>query len=340
MKRLLICADASSQIGTGHVRRMLTLAAALTKLGASITFQTGELGAEILNASEWHDPVNTDGCEPSTVLKNLENATYDGVILDSYSWDATNEKPLRSKVNFIAAVDDLANRLHDVDFLIDQNANQDPKAYDRLLPKHCVSVIGGSYCLLPNQFQKRRCAAVEQREAPIFVSMGGGDPNGDLFDVVETLLSETALPLTIATGKHISDASRLEELANRFRARIDLVFDSDHVADQMEKSQFAVASGGTMTWERASMGLPSICLIVADNQLESSNWLAQRGFHIAFDLRNSWDRESLADTVRSFVQNDSQRQCFSKKSVKLVARDGAVRAARALLNTLEQFTKT
>lgn len=322
------------------MRRMLTFAGALSKLGACVTFQTSKLGAEILHASAWHDKVVIDKCDRSAVLRNLENAAYDGVILDNYFWDATNEGPLRSKVPFIAAVDDLANRLHDVDFLIDQNANQDPKAYDGLLPKHCVSVIGGSYCLLPSQFQKQRRSAVEQQEAPIFVSLGGGDPNSDLLDIVETLLSATSLPLTIATGKHISDAVRLEEFAKRYKARIELIFDSDHVADQMEKSQFAVASGGTMTWERASMGLPSICLIVADNQVESSNWLAQRGYHLTFDLRNRWDRKSLADVVQSFAQNDSQRQRFSEKSVKLVARDGAVRAARALLDTLEQLTET
>lgn len=340
MTNLLICADAQADIGTGHLRRMLTLATALQTRGVSITLQTSPLGAEIAQAAPFKGTVITAPCTLETVSQSLQQRAFEGVILDNYHWDAPAESLLRAHVPFIAVVDDLANRPHDADLLLDQNAHHDTGHYDGLVPAHCIRLVGGRYCLLAAPFQKDRQPALSDPAAPIFVSLGGGDPFRDLLSVSEALLTATNLPLTIATGSHISDAMALRALAAAVEPRMEVIFDSPRVAEQMEKSQFAVAAGGTMTWERAAMGLPSLCLIVADNQLDSATWLAAQKIHATFDLRAGWSQSALAEAVNAFAKDTKHKHIYHDNSRALIARDGAVRVARTLLDSLHRPTST
>lgn len=333
---LLICADAQPQIGTGHLRRMLTWAEALIQQDAQITLQTSALGADIAAASSLDLPIITATCTPQDVAMTLQQDRFDGVILDNYHWTATAETPLRAHVPFIAVVDDLANRAHDADLLLDQNAHHSADDYDHLLPAACTRLVGGDYCLLASPFREDRTPATGTLNAPVFVSLGGGDPHNDLVPITQILLTQTALSLTIATGSHIAEAAALQALADQHPDRVELVFDSPRVADQMQASQFAVAAGGTMTWERAAMGLPSLCLVLADNQADSATWLAARDVHANFDMRPGWDRTAFTAAVQTFAADTAGQQRYAAASRALIARDGAVRAARALLESLHQ----
>lgn len=333
MTHLLICADVQPQIGTGHLRRMLTLAEALVQEGVQITIQTSLLGRKI--ASDM--TVVVAPCTPADVAATLQENHFDGVILDNYHWQTQTESTLRTHVPFIVIVDDLADRPHDADLLLDQNAHHSACDYDDLLPDHCTRLVGGSYCLLAKPFQTAHMKPATSKSS-VFVSLGGGDPNDDLVPIVSALIRHTDLHLNIATGSHIAQASALQTLADENKSRVELVFDSTRVATQMQSSQFAIAAGGTMTWERAALGLPSLCLIVADNQAESAAWLAERAIHATFDLRHDWDTVHFIDTVNAFAADPKRRQIYAQNSQKLIARDGAVRTARALLHSLRQTT--
>lgn len=338
MTDLLICADASADIGTGHLRRMITFAQALRAQGAIVHLQTSPLGADIARAALFQGTLIAGSCDPDAVLATLRQRLFDGVILDNYHWHAPLETGLRTAVPFVAVVDDLADRAHDADLLLDQNAHHRAVDYDGLLPTKCISLVGGQYCLLAKPFQRDRYPKLLDADAPVFVSLGGGDPHKDILPITEILLKETTLSLTVATGSHISDATALRTLAAQHGPRMDLIFDSPRVADQMERSQFAIAAGGTMTWERASMGLPSLCLIIADNQVDSATWLAEREVHSTFDMRPGWTHDKFARTVQIFSKDTKRQRIYHDNSRVLVARDGAVRAARALLHSVQTST--
>lgn len=331
--RILICADAHPQVGTGHLRRMLTLGQALIEQRTQITVQTSSLGESIAQASDLALHTIVAPCTPQAVIETLKHDRYDAVLLDNYQWDATSEVLLRAHVPFIAVVDDLADRPHDADLLLDQNAHHQTADYDGLLPADCQRLVGGDYCLLGTQFRTLPETPKDQN-APVFVSLGGGDPNNDLVPMVQTLLTAIPYRLTIATGSHIDQAKDLQLIADQHRPRVELIFDSSRVAQQMQESRFAVAAGGTMTWERAALGLPSLCLIVADNQVDSAAWLAERDVHTPFDLRPGWPKSAFAQAVANFATDTARQKRHAQKSRDLIPRDGAVRAARALLNSL------
>ena len=335
--RILICADAQPLIGTGHLRRMLTLAGALSEIsGTNITVRTSELGHSIAAGAQLGMKVSIGSCSPADVAHTLMNSDFDIVILDNYFWNATNETQLRPYVKIICVVDDLADRPHDADVLLDQNAHHVPEDYDGLLPRHCERLVGGQYCLLGHAFTRLPTPAAPPHEGPVFVSLGGGDPHDDLPDVVSAIVETAGLPVTIATGSHIKSAETLREIATKHTDTVELIFNSREVARQMQISSFAVAAGGTMIWERAAIGLPSLCMIVADNQVESTSWLKKREMHEVFDLRGDWSPEHLASRVIALSKDNDRRETYAQNSRRLVARDGAVRVARALIDKFQQ----
>ncbi len=338
---ILICADAQPQVGTGHLRRMLTLAGSLIEsapniqltirtstLGASIAREIGPRGLQIAEAS----------CSPEAVKAHLENKRYAAVILDNYHWNEQNEAPLRALTDCLCVIDDLADRPHDVDLLLDQNAYHSDRDYVGLAPSDCTLLAGAEFCLLSRQFRTEQVRTANplllESAAPIFVSLGGGDPNRDLLPITQTLLANTPFSLTLATGSHIADAEALQSLVKQHSDRVELIFDSPRVAEQMLKSKFAVASGGTMTWERAAVGLPSLCLIVADNQYKSAHWLADRNVHDIFDIRASWSPKKLAQAALALGSDKKRQTDYFNASRALSLENGVVRVATTLLKKI------
>lgn len=336
MLRFLICADARASIGTGHLRRMMTLAKELSKdSDIYLTLQTSALGSEI--AETTFEDINIAPCTTESVLATLTDTKFDAVILDNYHWNATTTTPLRAKVPTVMVVDDLADRQHDADILLDQNAHHKASQYEMLVSKNCELLVGADYCLLSEEFRRARSLLRTTKElssdAPIFLSLGGGDPNNDLTKMLRCILENTPYNITIATGSHIKEALDLRHLAGRNSDRVELVFDSTRVADQMISSQFAVAAGGTMTWERAAVGLPSLCLVIADNQIDSSDWLKERNVHDVFDARNSdWSEKDFIEAVVSFGKDRKRQNEFSANSKSLIAGEGVVHTAQALIS--------
>lgn len=145
------------------------------------------------------------------------------------------------------------------------------------------------------------------------------------------ILAGTDLQVSIATGSHIADATTLRALAAQYPDRVELLFDSPRVAEQMNAAGFAIAAGGTMSWERAVLGLPGLCLIVADNQAEAVRWLEAKGLHRAFDLRGPWQEANLLAAIQSYEADKPARIAHARLACELITGDGVVAAADAIL---------
>lgn len=341
--RILISALATERLGTGHLRRMATLMAALRDAGeVEIICHTTALGQRILAAggpSVAEVRLLPAPDDPAVAIAQLADTVVDlrpdVTILDNYIWDATTEARLAPACGFLCVVDDLADRHHWADLLLDQCPTQQASAYAGLVPLGCRLLVGGDYCLIAKPFRQLRAAGVPnpaERLAlrPVFLSLGGGDPNRDLLRLTRLILEVTDRPLSIATGSHIADADALVALAEA-EPRLRLHLDSTVVARQMNEAGYAVASGGTMTWERAALGLPSLSLVVVDNQVEATRWLAERGYQSSFDLRPGWrDRDFVAALAR--YDADAELRCAqSAAALTLVTGGGAARTAGAIL---------
>ena len=345
MTNIAICADAQSDIGMGHLRRMLTLAEALlSHQSVNVTILTSKLGKQVA-VTQNIPQLRTEAGQinPHEVRKHLSQADFDMVVLDNYFWNDQSETKLRPFVKNICVVDDLADRNHDADVLLDQNAHHSSEHYSGLVQNTCNLLIGSQYCLLSSNFRstdvREHLPPDLHSNAPIFVSLGGGDPNNSLLRLTTLLLKHTPFALTVATGSHISDAIHLKKLEHENDDRLEVILDSKTVKSQMMKSKFAVAAGGTMTWERAIVGLPSLCLVVADNQVESSTWLKDNNIHDVFDMRRSdWSETSFLEMLTRFTASPKRLQIFRDNSRKLIDGNGAFRAAKALIDHILKQT--
>jgi len=213
-QRFFIRADSSTDVGSGHVMRCLTLADHLRQKGADINFvcreEPGNLISHIENKrykvyrlSAGID-LNEERRCAKIILSEYETKP-DWLIIDHYDIDVLYESSLRKYVKKIMVMDDLANRRHDCDLLLDQNFCEDMKTrYNGLIPNYCIKLIGPEYALLRPEFQKARQSLRERKGEikRILVSMGGSDPKNEICKVMRALklLNRTEITIDVVVG--------------------------------------------------------------------------------------------------------------------------------------------
>jgi len=283
--------DASAQIGTGHLMRCLTLADALRQRGAAIRFVSRqladdlqqvirgrghgcvELGAEISPDRESGDARDT--------AQLLADRRWDWLVVDHYGLGAHWERAMRETAVRVFAIDDLADRQHDCDVLLDQNhLAAGAERYAGRVPAACRVLIGPRHALLRPEYREWRERLTPRSGAVqrVLVCFGGTDPQNMTTLALEALTHPTLahLAVDIVTG---SDAARRRGLDRRAAQRPGTTVHGPrpHLADLMAHSDLAVGAGGSTTWERMCLGLRSLVITLADNQVHVAEWLSHEG---------------------------------------------------------------
>jgi UDP-2,4-diacetamido-2,4,6-trideoxy-beta-L-altropyranose hydrolase len=313
--RVVLRADASLEIGTGHVMRCLALAEELRRRGADCEFICRELPGHLAPEIErrgFHvhllvegyrgraEESRTDVAAPSgyggwlggvsqtddadQVLATLAGRAVDWLVIDHYALDKRWEAQLRSAARKIMVIDDLAERPHECDLLLDQNAARNPGDYKALVPIACEVLCGPEFALLRPEFAElrsrslaRRASAVVER---ILVSLGGVDKDnatGTVLDALNesSLSGETRIVVMMGRTAPWIEEVRRQAMALPFSVEVEVA--STNVADLMAASDFAVGAAGSTSWERCCMGLPCAMVLMADNQEGAYAELQQAG---------------------------------------------------------------
>ena len=331
--------DASVEIGTGHVMRCLTLADALRSKGAECVFlsrlHAGHLfetiiqrGHEVISLSAKKKPItipaNTNeqhalwlGTDWSTdsmeTLKALEGKAIDWLVIDHYALDYRWEKSLKPTVSHIMVIDDLADRPHDCDLLLDQNLGRIEQDYKFLLPNHTVKLLGPQYALLRPEFGELRAQSLQRRsETPPFknllIMMGGVDKNNLTGDVLAALY-DCKLPkescITVIMGTHAPWLAQIQIQAAQMPWPTRVLVNVDDIAKLMAESDLAIGAGGGAAWERCSLGLPSLVLVLASNQAHVAQSLQKTGAADALFIF-----ENLKKASQKFISKISDKQAL------------------------------
>jgi UDP-2,4-diacetamido-2,4,6-trideoxy-beta-L-altropyranose hydrolase len=338
---VLIRADASAAIGSGHVMRCLTLAHSLRAKGAVVSFVSRELPGNLIryveskgfavhrlaapsggNDAGWLgvDPAR-DAAETAALLAGIEQQT-DWLIVDHYGLDRQWESRMRPYVRNIMAIDDLANREHDCDILLDQNLYADmEQRYEGLLPPDCRQLLGPAYVLLRDEFYQAR-RTVNRNKGPverILIFFGGSDPTNETVKALRVFrkmgLPDIALDVVVGAANPERDQIKklCESLPNaRFHCQID------NMAELMAKADFSIGAGGSSLWERCFLGLPSLTVIVADNQIKTSEAAAASG--ATWNLGESKDVTDrvLERAIREMATNEELRWKMTRSAWKLL----------------------
>lgn len=352
--RVAFRADGSIQIGSGHVMRCLTLADELVRRDAKTHFiarsHPGHL-AELIRQRGYdctllpaltgsfreehkgsaHRLAAQDANETTKALMALGD--LDWLVVDHYALDAVWEESIRRLGPRILAIDDLADRPHHCDILLDQNLQARDDRYDRLLPETCLRLLGPTYALLRPQFAAARKTVTPRsgKVERILVSFGGSDPDNltatTLDAVVETSGSDLAVDVVLGP-----DNPRRQELEARC-ARTDNVTGHWNVTDMaalMAIADLSVGAVGATTWERACLGLPAIVVTIADNQRPTAACAERRGILQWLGDAGDITAAQIATALRAALAEPDALATQSHQGMAMVDGDGAVRVAEAM----------
>ncbi len=343
--KIFIRADASVAIGTGHVMRCLTLAQALREAGASVSFICRELPGN-LNAyieqqgfrvcSIAHDASagwEEDARQTLTAITD-SGAHPDWVITDHYGLDARWESALRPLAGHIMAIDDLADRPHDCDLLLDQNTHAGQEtAYARLIPPHASQLLGPHYALLRREFAQAR-AALSPRDASlkrILVFFGGSDPSNETEKALDALSTPdfAGIALDVVVGASNPCRDRIRELC---AARPDTTYHCQvsNMAQLMACADLSIGAGGSTTWERMALGLPTLVISVASNQEQIAQHLATQGAQRYLGSARDIGAEHIREALLQLSQAPRERVAMSDIAMALVDGLGASRVATVM----------
>ncbi len=316
---ILIRADASLTIGSGHVMRCRTLARELQRRGAAITFLSRRQPGDLISMLEQEFPVlalpqlpltatqtsegqplqgrelygawlgcsqNQDAadCLQALALAGIRGASW--LVVDHYGLDATWETQLLGglagdAVPRLLVIDDLADRAHQADLLLDQNffGEATDARYAGLVPEHCRQLLGPHYALLgPHYAQLHPLVPPRTELRRLLVFFGGVDPANLTGRALEALLApELAhLAVDVVLGLQSPHRQAVAELVAR-RPHTTLHDPLPSLAGLIVRADLAIGAGGATTWERACLGLPSLVVAIADNQLPFAVALDQVG---------------------------------------------------------------
>jgi UDP-2,4-diacetamido-2,4,6-trideoxy-beta-L-altropyranose hydrolase len=322
--------------GGGHVMRCLSLAGALKQRGLFCAFAVGEEGRAVLRrfgaafASLERDALQSEAETGGAAL----------VVFDDYAVDAAFERRLSPHVDVLAAIDDLADRPHAVDVLIDPGYGRNAQDYDGLLPQRALRLIGPSYALLRPAFAALR-ASSEQRPFSkprrLFASFGLSDVDQAAHRVVS--LARRAAPELLIDLALSSSAPSLAPLRALADPKIQIHLDAADVAGLMARADVGVGGGGVAAWERACVGLPSVLVALADNQRPMARRLHAAGATLVVDVADA-DFDALLSAALESLADPMLRRRLSKVSQDLCDGRGAERAADALIDLIARGRST
>jgi UDP-2,4-diacetamido-2,4,6-trideoxy-beta-L-altropyranose hydrolase len=348
--RVLIRADASVTIGSGHIARCLTLASTLRTDGADVRFACRELPGHLLNrladqgyityalparygAEEDQDieaalPWQAD---LSALAEQLaDEPRFDWLIVDHYGLDARWEKAAEGLADRVMAIDDLANRPHAVDVLLDQNysAQALPHPYAAWVGPECRTFLGPRFALLRDEFQCE-AIAIKRRVKRVLVNFGGFDAAGQVYATMLAIQGFDDLQVDFVAGLHNPHWQAMSELAAS-RPEWHLHTLTGNFFALMQAADLFIGAGGGTTWERAALGLPTICISVANNQQLNAQLLAEAGVHRYLGAHGQLDPRRLRDAIEQICGDAVLRRSFAEQSRLLVDGRGARRIADVL----------
>jgi UDP-2,4-diacetamido-2,4,6-trideoxy-beta-L-altropyranose hydrolase len=328
---VLFRARGGATIGGGHLMRCISLATALKKKGFDVGFSVNADAVAALPLIETFPLYREEEINFLSAAAN-GNRPADILIIDDYGWGAENDTRCRPYFPFIASIDDLANRPRNVDLHIDPNLDRRKDDYQSLLPDDANILTGPQYAMLRPSFPQARPAALSARARPkrlerILVTLGLGDNSAPLATVVETL---TQLPQYINVDIVTGNDGPPQKTANDNRFHYH-GFVSD-MATMMVNADLCIGAGGSASWERCCLALPSIQLILAENQIPVARELAQLGACVALDITDRNLPEQLDRAVRRLSERPDALNEMSHAAAKICDGEGAERTAEIITN--------
>lgn len=328
--KIVFRVDSFYEIGSGHFYRCFAIAEKLKKLGKHVAFvgliKSLHLKEKLNNAdiflyefesfegliSEINDeyiPYSEEFqlLDAKNTLKAI-NIEYDLIVVDSYKLDHIWEKKIYSSIKKIMVIDDLSNRMHKCDILLDQTFNKKPKSYEHLVNSDCNLLVGEEFTIIRDEFsiakKKRQNYKINKNDISALISFGGGSNELTYQACLELLSLKEIKKINIIIGP-LDKLTKINEF--KFNNRVKLINNTNKMGDLLAQSSIVIGASGGSTWERLYVGVPSFQLIISKNQREISELLAKENY---IKLIRRTDDISLE--VRKWISGEIKFNPFNK----------------------------
>ncbi|KOO58160.1 hypothetical protein WH43_10260 [Rheinheimera sp. KL1] len=345
--------DASAEIGSGHLMRCLTLAKALQQSNWQVQFacraHSGHLIKWLQDQSfdviTLKQPPETQATGYAAWLGVTEEqdaeelneqlpAAVDLLVIDHYGLSKTFELAMTGFYRKLLVIDDLANRAHQCDYLLDQNLYpQLHSRYDKLVNKEAQQWLGPSYVLLRPEFAQF-LRVVDTNTLQFLVFYGGTDELNLTSLTIKALqqLQKTDFAADIVIGLANPHRVEVEERCAE-DARFSLHIQTPHMAELMSKASLMIGAGGSTHWERCALALPALVVTLEENQLASTLSLVEAGVCGYLGQGQDLTAVQLTRAVQRLLENPQQLQQMSDNARQLVPQGGGCAAIVERLNT-------
>lgn len=340
---LLIRADASTRIGTGHLTRCLALAQTWEDSGGEVVFITVCESAGLLQrlsdegfrivALERSYPDPADWEVTSQVLATHPNAW---VVLDGYYFDSTYQRQVKEAGHPLLVIDDIAHLEHYyADIVLNQNIRADELHYECELSTHLL--LGTQYVLLRREFLqwkgwKREIPDVARK---VLITLGGSDPDNITLKIISAMnkLKLKDLEIKVVIGPSNPHMPLLKEAVEHSPLPISLLPSPEDMPELMAWADVAVSGAGSTCWEMAFMELPSALLVLADNQKSIAKGLTEAGAALNLGWFENVTGSQVTNRLVRLLNDRQSRSQMRHLGRTLVDGAGNQRVATTLLET-------
>jgi len=346
-KKLIIRADAGKCMGTGHIMRCIALAQVWQDQGGDVTFLSycdcKALHQRIINegfdfiAIEKPHPDPSDLTQTLNILKrhapcSMPHALW--FVMDGYHFTPDYHKAIRKNGYRLLVIDDTAHLDHyHADILLNQNIYASSLRYS--CDRDTVKLLGCEYILLRREFLKYKDwkRDISDKAKKILVTMGGADLGNETLKVMRALssLNDPDFEVKIVAGPSNPNKEILINATRHAPCSMLCVENASNMAELMAWADMAISAGGSTCWEIAFMGLPSLIITAADNQVGIAKGLENASAAINLGWHNNISTEQYSRVFEEVFQGSDKRSYLSKKGQKLINGKGVVEIIKAMI---------
>lgn len=336
----IIRTEASTEIGAGHLVRCLTLADALEEAGWTPTLLTNtmtrKLGQGFGASAEF---VETDAAlDDAGILGDIWPDGFDLLVVDSYALDAGYEDRCRDWAKRILVIDDLADRPHNADLLLDQTLGRRVEDYSGLVSEACKMMIGPEFALLRAPFAASRETALRARferseVTRIVISVGSTDLDDHTSRALAAIAQaelEVAVDIILSSSAPHLNRVRAAVDTNRTDTELHIDITAERLATILANADIAIGAGGAAAWERCSLGLPTIAMMTAESQRAVLDGLDHAGALRTLGPASTTSTETLAAALQDLAKDTGSRTMMAKAASTICDGNGPRRVAAAL----------
>ncbi len=332
----LVRVDADARIGMGHLMRCLALAQGIKDHGLEAAFVMAAPDAPIKKRveSEGVELISL-ASEPGSLEDAAETAGHAGrreagwVVVDGYHFGSDYQKAVKGSGKRLLFVDDYGHAKHySADIVLNLNLGAASEKYSDRAPDTRL-LLGPKFALLRREFLKWKGREVPMPEqaGKVLVSMGGGDFDNVTLKVMHALgtIKMDGLEAVVIAGEANPHKAELEAYAQRAPFKAVVETNSSRMAERMAWADIAVTGGGGTVWELSFMAVPSLLLVLAENQRQNVEKMGQLGASVNLGRHADADAKSIGAAIASVLRDKGRRSAMAAAGRGLVDGEGARR---------------